>query len=87
MGEHQRIVGESVVSVVRAHFPVVSRGSWEPERHYPSFSLTLMLPFLILEQAARLKKLQEQDKQQKVEFRKRVRATGELKGSFWKDLQ
>ena len=51
------------------------------------FSLTLMLPFLTLEQAARLKKLQEQDKQQKVEFRKRVRATGELKGSFWKDLQ
>lgn len=39
------------------------------------------------EQAARLKKLQEQDKQQKVEFRKRVRTTGESKGSFWKDLQ
>lgn len=39
------------------------------------------------EQAARLKKLQEQDKQQKVEFRKRVRTTGEIRGSFWKDLQ
>ena len=82
-----RIVGESVVSAVRAHFAVVSRRSWKPDHCYPSFSLILMLPFLTLEQAARLKKLQEQDKQQKVEFRKRVRATGELKGSSWKDLQ
>ena len=31
------------------------------------------------------KKLQEQEKQQKVEFRKRVRTTGEIKGNFRKD--
>lgn len=89
-GTIRRIVGDSVVSAVRARFPVVSRRSWKPDHRYPSFSLILMLPFLTLEQAARLKKLQEQDKQQKVEFRKRmekevsdfIQDSGQIKKKF-----
>lgn len=47
----------------------------------------LMPPSLPPEQAARLKKLQEQEKQQKVEFRKRVSPRDVAEGSLTPDSQ